>query len=86
VIIEHVRQRIEKKKKKKKKGCARVYNTYDALVCTQFFEKERREREREKKKSRSKAKDEGQRRIFIYIASFTSLRDLPIIIIFSHHI
>jgi len=83
VIIEHVRQRIEKKKKKKK-GCARVYNTYDALVCTQFFEKERRERE--KKKSRSKAKDEGQRRIFIYIASFTSLRDLPIIIIFSHHI
>ncbi len=63
---------------------ARVYSTYDALVCTQFFEKKRR-REK-KKKSRSKAKDEGQRRIFIHIASFTSLRDLPIIIFFSYHI
>jgi hypothetical protein len=65
---------------------ARVYNTYDALVCTQFFEKRRREREMEEEEQ-----IEGKRRrpktyIHTHIASFTSLRDLPIIIFFSSRI
>jgi len=37
---------------------ARVYNTYDALVCTQFFEKKGEERRRRAdRRQKSKAKD-----------------------------